>query len=88
MLLPTATAAAADVAVAVKLGHWLLHVDPHCIKLAPLPRRRQCRGAGGWWTSGPFPEMEACRCWADRRTLRLPLRPVRATDPWPDEPLF
>ncbi|MET8291998.1 hypothetical protein ACGFWD_43170 [Streptomyces sp. NPDC048448] len=69
-------------------GDLALYADRHRIELAPRPRRScsDCRGAGGWWTRGPFPEMEACGCWTDRRTLRLPLLPVRAA--WPDEPPF
>ncbi|MGW1093790.1 hypothetical protein ACWD4L_48510 [Streptomyces sp. NPDC002596] len=81
---PLALAAAATV---LKAGHWELYADRHRIELVPRPRRScpDCRGAGGWWTSGPFPDMEACGCWSDRRTLRLPLLPVPA---WPDEPPF
>ncbi|WP_406416570.1 hypothetical protein [Streptomyces sp. NBC_00842] len=77
----------AAAAVALKAGHWKLHADRHRIELAPVARRScpDCRGAGGWWTGGPFPEMEACGCWAMRRELRIRLLPVPA---WPDEPPF
>jgi hypothetical protein len=74
-------------AAVLKAGHWQLHADRHRIELTPRPRRScpDCRGAGGWWTSGPFPDMEACGCWSDRRELRIRLLPLPAT---PDEPPF
>lgn len=73
---------------ALKAGHWQLYADRHRIELLPRPRRHcpDCHGRGGWWATGPNPEMEACGCWADRRELRIRLVPVR--DPWPDEPPF
>lgn len=74
--------------VALKASHWRMTCFRHGIWLEPCPRPdcRDCHGAGGWWTGGPNPEMEACGCWADRRELTLRLLPVR--DPWPDEPPF
>nr|WP_234326722.1 hypothetical protein [Streptomyces sp. NRRL S-337] len=82
--MPAAVGAAV---LALKAGHWQLYVDRHRIELTPRPRRscRNCRGAGGWWIGGPFPEMEACGCWSGRHELRLRLLPV---PPWPDEPPF
>ncbi|AXU16801.1 hypothetical protein [Streptomyces clavuligerus] len=78
--------ASATAAAVLKAGHWKVHADRHRIELTPLPRRScpDCRGNGGWWTGGAFPEMEACGCWADRRELRIRLWPVPA---W-DEPPF
>lgn len=81
----TATAAA----VALKAGHWRMTCSRrHGIWLEPRPRPNcpDCHGAGGWWTSGPYPEMEACWCWAERRELSLRLLP-RPTVPY-DEPPF
>jgi hypothetical protein len=80
----TATAAA----VALKAGHWRMTCSRHGIWLEPCPRPNcpDCHGAGGWWTSSPYPDMDACWCWAERRELVLRLLPVR--DPWPDEPPF
>ncbi|WP_371606837.1 hypothetical protein [Streptomyces sp. NBC_01213] len=74
-------------AAVLESGHWRLYADRHRIELKPRPRRScpDCRGAGGWWTGGPFPEMEACGCWSERRELRVRLLPVPA---WPDEPPF
>ncbi|MEI7029655.1 hypothetical protein [Streptomyces pratensis] len=74
-------------AAALKADHWRLHADRHRITLSPQPRRScpDCRGAGGWWTGGPFPEMEACGCWSEGRELRIRLLPVPA---WPDEEPF
>ncbi|MEW1761543.1 hypothetical protein AB0393_34225 [Streptomyces cyaneofuscatus] len=79
---PLALTAAATV---LKAGRWRLHADRHRIHLTPVARRScpDCRGAGGWWTGGPFPEMEACGCWSERRELRIRLLPVPAR---PDEP--
>ncbi|MCT9094199.1 hypothetical protein N4G70_35970 [Streptomyces sp. ASQP_92] len=70
----------------LEAGHRRLYADRHRIELKPRPRRScpDCRGAGGWWTSGPFLEMEACGCWSERRELRVRLLPVAA---W-DEPPF
>ncbi|MFE4310429.1 hypothetical protein ACFRR6_30785 [Streptomyces sp. NPDC056891] len=81
---PATVAAAAAV---LEAGHWQLYADRHRIHLTPVARRScpDCRGAGGWWTGGPFPEMEACDCWATRRELRIRLLPFPA---WPDEPPF
>ncbi|MFK0112523.1 hypothetical protein [Streptomyces sp. NPDC091217] len=80
----TVTAAA----VALKVGHWRLSCSRHGIWLEPQARPDcpDCHGAGGWWTSGPYPGMEACGCWSDRRELFLPLLP-RPTVPY-DEPPF
>ncbi|WP_328698527.1 hypothetical protein [Streptomyces sp. NBC_00342] len=79
--------AAATAATALKAGHWTLYVDRHRIRLTPVARRScpDCQGEGGWWVGGPFPEMEACGCWSERRELRIRLLPVPA---WPDEPPF
>ncbi|MET8724101.1 hypothetical protein [Streptomyces misionensis] len=80
--------AAATAAATLTAGHWRLYADRHRIELTPRPRRScpDCRGAGGWWTGGANPEMEACGCWSDRRELRVRLLPVPA---WPDnEPPF
>ncbi|WP_030980297.1 hypothetical protein [Streptomyces sp. NRRL S-1824] len=83
--LMAAAAVPLALAAVLKAGHWELYADRHRVELVPRPRRScpGCRGAGGWWTSGPFPDMEAFGCWSDRRTLRLPLLPVSA---WPDDP--
>lgn len=80
---PIALAAAA---AALRSGHWRLYDDRHQVVLFSQPRRNRprCRGNGGWWTTGPFPDPEACGCWADRREPRIPL--LRRPDPWPDEP--
>ncbi|WP_443077937.1 hypothetical protein [Streptomyces sp. NBC_01450] len=80
----TATAAA----VVLKTGHWRVTCSRHEIWPEPRPRPDcpDCHGAGGWWTSGPYPDMEVCWCWAERRELVLRLLPVR--DPWPDGPPF
>ncbi|MFE9859050.1 hypothetical protein [Streptomyces sp. NPDC005780] len=74
-------------AAVLEAGHWRLYADRHRIELTPRPRRScpDCRGAGGWWVGGPFPEMEAYGCWTDRRELRVRLLPVPA---WPGEPPF
>jgi len=79
----TVTAAAA----LLKAGHWQLHAVRHRIELSPTARRncRRCHGDGGWWTAGPFPEMEACGCWSDRRELRIRLWPLPA---FPEESPF
>ncbi|MFJ3728527.1 hypothetical protein ACIPYQ_38995 [Streptomyces sp. NPDC090045] len=78
---------AAAAAVTLKASRWQLHADRHRIHLTPVARRScpNCRGAGGWWVGGPFPEMEACDCWATRRELRIRLLPLPATV---DEPPF
>ncbi|MCX4971000.1 hypothetical protein OHA98_41030 [Streptomyces sp. NBC_00654] len=75
---PVTVAAAAAV---LKAGHWTLYADRHRIHLTPAARRScpDCRGAGGRWTSGLFPEMQACDCWANRRELRIRLLPLPAT---------
>ncbi|MET8615852.1 hypothetical protein [Streptomyces misionensis] len=72
--------AAATAAATLKAGHWRLYADRHRIELTPQPRRScpGCLGAGGWWTGGANPEMEACGCWSDRRELRVRLLPVPA----------
>ncbi|GAA2733403.1 hypothetical protein [Streptomyces nogalater] len=90
MLAAAVPLAAARAAAMLKAGHWRLYADRHRIELMPRPRRScpDCRGAGGWWGGGANPEMEACGCWAGRRTLRITLLPERSTDPWPDEPPF
>ncbi|MGV9883331.1 hypothetical protein [Streptomyces sp. NPDC003006] len=77
----------AATAAVLKAGHWQMYADRHRIELTTRPRRScpDCRGAGGWWTGGPFPEMEACGCWSERRELRIRLLPVPA---WPEEPPF
>ncbi len=87
-VLAVAVAVPVMAAAVLKVGHWRLYADRHRIELTPQPRRScpDCRGAGGWWTGGANPEMEACGCWATRRELRIRLLPVR--DPWPDEPPF
>ncbi|MER6916715.1 hypothetical protein ABT354_34115 [Streptomyces sp. NPDC000594] len=79
------TAAAVAVAV-LRASHLKVCVDRHRIEITARPRRScpDCRGAGGRWTDGPFPEMEACDCWADRHELHVRLLPV---PPW-DEPPF
>ncbi|MFD3976208.1 hypothetical protein [Streptomyces cyaneofuscatus] len=74
---PVALAAAAAV---LKAGRWQLYADRHPRRSCP-----DCRGKGGRWAGGPFPEMEACGCWSNRRELRIRLLPVPA---WPDEPPF
>ncbi|MFG2437949.1 hypothetical protein [Streptomyces sp. NPDC048508] len=84
----TAAVVPAVTAVFLKAGRWQMHADRHHITVTPRPCRccTRCRGAGGFWTNGPFPEMEACDCWSDRRDLRIPLRRGPVADPWPDEP--
>ncbi|MFH8371399.1 hypothetical protein [Streptomyces sp. NPDC018031] len=89
LLLAAAVPLAGAMAAAVlKAGHLTLHADRHHIAITARPRPNcpHCHGDGGWWTGGPFPEMEACGCWANRRELRIRLWPVR--HPWPDEPPF
>lgn len=89
LLLAAAVSLAAVMAAAVlRDGHWRLYADRHHVELTPQPHRScpDCRGDGGWWVDGANPEMEACGCWTDRPSLRLPLWPVRAA--WPDEPPF
>lgn len=78
--------AAATAAAILKANHLKLYTDRHRIELSPRPRPDcpHCHGDGGWWTGGPFPGMEACSCWSDRRGLRIPLLPV---PDW-DEPPF
>ncbi|MFH8371716.1 hypothetical protein [Streptomyces sp. NPDC018031] len=72
----------------LKAAHLKLHADRHRIEITAQPRPNcpHCHGDGGWWTGDPFPETEACGCWADRRQLGIRLLPVR--HPWPDEPPF
>jgi hypothetical protein len=91
LLLAAAVSLTAATAAAVfKASHLKLYADRHRIEITARPRPNcpDCRGEGGWWVGGAFPEMEACGCWSDRRELRIPLLPVRAVDPWPDEPPF
>ncbi|MEK8141741.1 hypothetical protein NKH18_01215 [Streptomyces sp. M10(2022)] len=78
---------AATAAVVLKARRLTLYADRHRIHFTPVARRScpDCRGAGGWWTGGPFPEMEACGCWSERREVRIRLLPIPA---WPDEPPF
>lgn len=80
-------ASVAAATAAFTAGRWNLHVNRHQIQLTPAARRTcpHCRGEGGWWAEGAFPEMEACPCWADRRVRRLRLLPVPA---YTDEPPF
>uniref|UniRef100_UPI002F912B20 hypothetical protein n=1 Tax=Streptomyces longwoodensis TaxID=68231 RepID=UPI002F912B20 len=77
--------AAATAAAALKARHLKLYADRHRIELRPQPRRScpDCRGEGGWWVGGAFPEMEACGCWSDRRELRIRLLPIPA---WNEPP--
>ncbi|MFJ3505026.1 hypothetical protein [Streptomyces sp. NPDC090135] len=86
LLAAVPAAAATAAALALKAGAWQLDVSRHEIRLTPRPRPNcpDCRGAGGWWSDGPYPDAEACWCW-DRptRTLHLLPRP-----PWADEPPF
>lgn len=87
VLLAAAVPLAAVVAAAVlKANHLKLYADRHRIEITARPRPNcpHCHGAGGWWTGGAFPEMEACGCWSDRRELHVRLLPVLA---W-DEPPF
>ncbi|MFF7365421.1 hypothetical protein [Streptomyces sp. NPDC008125] len=89
LLLAAAVPLTAVTAAAVlKAGHWRVSADRHRLRVTARPRPRcpRCHGEGGRWTGGPFPEMEACGCWADRPELRVRLLPHR--DPWPDEPPF
>ncbi|MFD4543565.1 hypothetical protein [Streptomyces bauhiniae] len=73
-------AAVPALVLAAAAGRWRLYADRHRIELTPRPRRScpACRCAGGWWTGGAFPEMEACGCWAHRRELRVRLLPIPA----------
>ncbi|MFH9757300.1 hypothetical protein [Streptomyces griseus] len=79
--------ALAATATVLKAGHWQLYADRHRLTLSPQlrPSCPRCRGAGGWWTGGLFPEMEACGCWSERHELHIRLLPVPAR---PDEPPF
>ncbi|MGW2841834.1 hypothetical protein ACWCWD_29115 [Streptomyces sp. NPDC001493] len=79
--------AATAAAVALKAGHWKVSADRHHIRVTARPRPHcpRCHGDGGWWTGGPFPEMEACDCWSDRPELRVRLLPVPT---WTDQPPF
>ncbi|MFF2517864.1 hypothetical protein [Streptomyces sp. NPDC058086] len=88
VLLLAAVPLTATAAAALKAGHWRLTCSRHGIWLEPRPRPRcpDCHGAGGWWTNGRYPEMEACWCWAERRELSLRLLP-RLAVPY-DEPSF
>ncbi|MGW6857800.1 hypothetical protein [Streptomyces xanthophaeus] len=88
LLLGAAAPVTVMVAAAVlTAGHWRLYADRYRIEVTARPRPDcpDCRGSGGRWTGGPFPEMEACSCWAARRELRIRLLPVPG---WPDEPPF
>ncbi|WP_407647198.1 hypothetical protein [Actinacidiphila soli] len=60
----TASVALARTAYAFKAGAWSLSVSRHQIEQSPKVRRSCpcCHGDGGWWTGGPFPEMDACGC--------------------------
>ncbi|MEU9397781.1 hypothetical protein AB0D86_48410 [Streptomyces sp. NPDC048324] len=73
--MPVAVAAAA---VALKTGHFRLTCSRHGIWLEPEPRPAcpDCHCTGGWWTPGPYPEMEAFWCWAERRAWTLRLLPA------------
>ncbi|MGY1503643.1 hypothetical protein ACW4TU_45005 (plasmid) [Streptomyces sp. QTS52] len=88
LLLVAVPVTAAAAAVAIEAGHWRLTCSRHGIWLEPLPRPNcpHCRGAGGWWTNGPNPDMETCGCWAEWHELSLRLLP-RRTAPY-DEPPF
>ncbi|MFI1177863.1 hypothetical protein [Streptomyces melanogenes] len=79
-------AAVAAAAAALKASHLKLTANRYRIEITAQPRPGcpHCRGEGGWWTGGAFPEMEACGCWSDRRELRIRLLPV----PGWDEPPF
>ncbi|MFJ8856442.1 hypothetical protein [Streptomyces sp. NPDC102437] len=76
----------ATAAVVLRASHLKLYADRHRIEITAQPRPDcpPCRGEGGWWTGGAFPEMEACGCWSDRREIRIRLLPV----PGWDEPPF
>ena len=67
-----------------RLG-WSLEFSRHRIALHPMPRRNcaHCRGAGGWWVGGPFPEMVTCPCWSDRVSRRVRLLRVPGCDEHP-----
>ncbi|MER5886958.1 hypothetical protein ABT160_24305 [Streptomyces sp. NPDC001941] len=84
-----AAAALITVAAAAVLesGRWQFYADRHRLALTPRPRRScpDCQGAGGCWIGGPFPEMEACDCWTNRRELYIRLLPVPV---WQLEPPF
>ncbi|MGW2183317.1 hypothetical protein ACWCXX_35800 [Streptomyces sp. NPDC001732] len=77
---------AATAAAALRAGHLKLYADRHRIEITAQPRPDcpRCHGEDGWWTSGAFPEMEACGCWSDRSEIRIRLLPVPARD----EPTF
>ncbi|MER5509346.1 hypothetical protein ABT052_29015 [Streptomyces sp. NPDC002766] len=72
-------------ALALKAGHFRLTCSWHGIWLEPLPHPdcADCHGAGGRWTPGHYPEMEACWCWAERPERSLRLLPFHT--PCPDE---
>ena len=74
----TACAAAVVLKKAGGAGGWRLYIDRHRIELSPVALRScpRCHGDGGWQVGGPFPEMEACPCWADRRELHISLLPI------------
>nr|WP_202524945.1 hypothetical protein [Streptomyces sp. SID4926] len=76
-----AAALAVPAAVLVRTaGPWRLMASRHGIWITPEPRPScpRCHGAGGWWDGDPtFPDMEACGCWAGRRSLSIPLLPYR-----------
>ncbi|MGW6016268.1 hypothetical protein [Streptomyces sp. NPDC055210] len=88
VLLAVATVAVLRTTTAVlRTVGWQLHADRHRIHLLPRARHscQNCRGTGGRWTGGPFPEMDACDCWSERRELRiqlLPLAGLPTTDPF------
>lgn len=88
LLLAAVPVTAAAAAVAFEAGHWRMTCFRYGIWLEPRPRPdcSDCHGAGGWWTGGPYPDMEACWCWAERRELSLRLLP-RPTVTY-DEPPF
>ncbi|SFD74394.1 hypothetical protein [Streptomyces aidingensis] len=71
-------------AVALKAGSWQLSVSRYAIRLSPTPRRTcpDCKGEGGWWSEGPYPDGEMCWCW-DRTQHTLRLRPLPAYDEIP-----
>lgn len=88
LLLAAAVPVTAVTAAAVlKASHLNLYADRHRIEVTARPRPGcpHCHGAGGRWTGGPFPEMEACGCWSNRRELHIRLLPVPA---WRDDPPF
>ncbi|MFF4771062.1 hypothetical protein ACFY1V_31595 [Streptomyces sp. NPDC001255] len=83
-LLVLTAALAIPAAVLVRTaGPWRLMASRHGIWITPeaRPSCPRCHGAGGWWDGDPSqPDMEACGCWADRRSLRIRLLPYRPED--------